>query len=249
MSLLSNLKSDASIENEKDSIGGGAVRESGAYLSTVSLAYLTKSTGGATGVVLHFKPKNGGMDIRGTLWVTSGTAKGCLNYYTNKENAKQYLPGFNLANSLALLTVGKELGDLDSEQKVVNVYSSEAKAEVPTKVEMLVELLGKEVNVGLIKQIVDKTKKNDTTGQYEPTGETREENEIDKFFRARDNMTTAEIRSQATEAAFFDSWTAKWDGNTRDKSKGAGAAGKAGSPRGVAGNAAATKKPQTSLFA
>lgn len=245
MSLLQNLKSDDTIAGERDSVGSSGPVESGLYPSKIALAYLTKSSGGATGLVLNIK-SNSGREVRQTLWMTSGTAKGATNFYIDKEGQKQYLPGFNLANSLALLAAGKEISQLDTETKVVNVYSPEAKAEVPTKVEMLVDLLGKDIIVGLIKQTVDKNQKNDA-GVYVPTGEVRDENEIDKFFRSRDRMTTAEIRALATEATFIETWDAKWAGKTRDKSKGAAAGtGTAGAPK-AAG--AVSKKPATSLFA
>lgn len=245
MSLLKSLTSDASIAGERDSVGNGGPLDSGLYPAKIALAYLTKSQGGAVGLVLNLKADNG-RDIRSTLWITSGTAKGGNNFYIDKEGAKQYLPGYNLANSLALLAAGKELSECDTDTKVTNVYSPEAKAEVPTKVEMVMDLLGKDVIVGLIKQIVDKTAK-DAQGAYQPTGETREENEIDKFFRARDKMTTSEIRAQATEPAFYDTWDAKWTGKDRNKAKGVAAGGTAGVPKGAA--AAASKKPTTSLFA
>ena len=245
MSLLSTLTSDASIANEKDSVGGGGVLDSGLYPATVTLAYVQKSEGGALGLVLHAKT-NQGRDIRQTLWMTSGTAKGCKNYY-EKEGVKHYLPGYVAANALALLTTGKEISELDTETKVVNVYNKDAKAEVPTKVEAIVDLMGQEILIGVIKQTVDKTQKTDA-GTYAPTGETRDENEIDKFFRASDRKTTAEIRAQAEEAAFADVWEKKWAGVTKDKaSKGAGVPGV---PKiGAAANAGAIKKPTTSLFA
>ena len=245
MSLLSTLTSDASIANEKDSVGGGGVLDSGLYPATVTLAYAQKSEGGALGLVLHAKT-NQGRDIRQTLWMTSGTAKGCKNYY-EKDGVKNYLPGYVAANALALLTTGKEISELDTETKVVNVYNKDAKAEVPTKAEAIVDLMGQEILIGVIKQTVDKTQKTDA-GTYVPTGETRDENEIDKFFRASDRKTTAEIRAQAEEAAFADVWEKKWAGVTKDKaSKGAGVAGV---PKlGAAANAGANKKPTTSLFA
>jgi hypothetical protein len=254
MSLLKNLKTDDSIANEKDSVGNSGPLESGLYMAKVALAYLTKSKGGALGLVLNANT-DAGREIRSTIYVTSGTEKGGQNFYTDKDGAKQYLPGFLLANSLALLTVGKELSDLDTEQKVVNVYSPEAKAEVPTKVDMVTDLLGQDILIGLIKQTVDKTVKNDA-GAYVPTGETRDENEIDKFFRARDKMTTAEIRAQAAEAAFVETWDAKWTGVTRNRAKGAagaglgaGVAGNVGGSKSAAANAPSAKKPARSLFA
>ncbi len=244
MSLLKTLTSDASIAGEKDSIGSSGPVESGLYPSNISTAYLMKSDGGAVGLVLNAKTDSG-RELRQTLWMTSGKAKGGNNYYVDKDGLKQYLPGFNLANSIALLAAGKEISDCATETKVVNVYSTTAKAEVPTQVEMVMDLLNKDVIFGVIKQIVDKTAKNDA-GVYVPTGETRVENEIDKCFRARDRMTTAEIRAQATEAAFIDTWSAKWDGKERNKAKGASAAGTAGAPKGAA---PASKKPSQSLFA
>ena len=246
MSLLTNLTTDTTIAEEKDSVGSGGTLESGLHNVTISMAYLTKSVGGAVGMVLNMKT-DAGRDIRQTLWMTSGTAKGGANFYTDKNGEKHYLPGFNHANSLALLATGKEISAVDTEMKMVNVYSPEVKAEVPTKVEVLMELLNKEIIVGLIKQTVDKTIKNEATGAYEPTGETKEENEIDKFFRAKDRMTTAEIRAQSDEATFIETWDQKWTGKVRNKSK--GGSGTAGVPKMPGAVLGGSKKPTTSLFA
>lgn len=244
MSLLANLSTDSSIADEKDSIGGSGPLDSGLYPFNVAMAHINKAASGALGLVLTLKTDEG-KEVRQTLWMTSGTAKGCKNYY-EKDGQKNYLPGFLAANALALLTVGKEISQLETETKVISLYSSEAKAEVPTKVEVVMDLLNQPIIAGLIKQTVDKTKKNEQTGIYEATGETRDENEIDKFFRAKDRMTTAEIRAQAEEAVFIDSWNTKWAGKTRDRAKGNASAGTPGMPKAAA--AAGTKKPTTSLF-
>ena len=248
MSLLASLASDSTIADEKDSIGGSGPLDSGLYGLTVSMAYLNKASSGALGLNLILKTSDS-KEVRQTLWMTSGTAKGGKNYY-EKDGEKHYLPGFIAANALCLLTVGKEISQLDTETKVINVYSAEAKAEVPTKVDVIMDLLGQEIIAGIIKQTVDKTKKNEATGQYEATGETREENEIDKFFRAKDRMTTAEIRAQAEEAVFINSWDQKWTGKVKDRAKGA-AAGVPGVPKLgsiPSGASASAKKPTTSLF-
>lgn len=246
MSLLKNLKTDETIAGDRDSVGGGGVLESGLYPAKVALAYITKAKSEALALVLQLKTSTG-KDIKQTLWMTGGKDKGCANFYIDKDGQKQYLPGFVHANNLALLTVGREISELDTETKVVNVYSFDAKAEVPTKVEMVMDLIGQEILVGLLKQTVDKTTKNEATGAYVPTGETRDENEIDKFFRMRDSMTVAEIRAKAEEAVFVGTWAAKWKGVTKNKAKGAASGGAAGAPRAAA--PAATKKPANSLFA
>ena len=237
---LKNLTSDESIADEKDSVGGGGVLNSGLYESKITMAYVTTSSGGATGLVIQAKTSEG-RDIRSTQWMTSGTAKGGKNFY-EKDGVKNYLPGFLLAQSLALLTCGKEISEMETETKVVNVYDYTAKKEVPTKVDMVMDLLGKDVLIGLIKQVVDKNVKN-AAGAYVPSGDTREENEIDKFFRASDRKTTAEIRAKAETAAFADTWVEKHFDKTRNRAT--KVAGTAGAPRA----AAATNKPAASLFA
>ena len=249
MGILAALATNDSIQTERDSVGTsyGPI-DSGIYNAEVTLAYLKTAASGALALALELKTEAGQV-VRQDFWMTSGTAKGGKNYY-EKDGEKFYLPGFTMANSLALLTVGKEIGQLETETKVINLYSSEAKTEVPTKVEMFTDLLGTQIIAGIIKQTVDKNVK-DAAGNYVASGETREENEIDKFFRMRDRMTTAEIRAQAGEAAFITTWEDKWAGKVRNKAKGAtGTAGapKPGSGLSVVQGAAATKKPATSLF-
>lgn len=244
MSLLSGLTTSNDIAAEKDSVGGGSVLDSNVYNFTVKLAYLQKAASDALSLVVHLTTEDN-KEVRQQFWMTSGKEKGCKNYYVDKKGDKQYLPGFNMANSLCLLTVGKEISQMETETKVVNVYSKEASAEVPTNVEMLTELLGKQVLGGLIKQVVDKNVK-DAAGNYVPSGETREENELDKFFRERDGKTTAEILAQAPEAVFIETWKKKWVGQVRDRST--KQAGTAGAPKAGAAPAGGTSKPQNSLF-
>ncbi|WP_289100960.1 hypothetical protein [uncultured Marinobacter sp.] len=249
MSLLNVAKTDNSIEDEKDSVGGGfGPWESGLYAAEVTMAYLMQSAGGAVGVNLAIK-NDDGQEHKEILWIASGNAKGNKNYYETQTGERKYLPGFNTMNSLALLTVGKELGELATDMKMVNVYNPASQKEEPTQVEVIMDLLGQRAIFGIQKQIVDKQVKNQATGKYESNGETRETNEIDKVFRERDRLTTAEIRAQATEAAFYNTWDAKWTGKTRNKATAANDAngGSAGAPRAAAASGG-TAKPTKSLF-
>lgn len=241
MSLLKSIKSDNTIENEKDSVGGGGVLESGLYEFKILSAYVTKAASEAIGIVLNFENADK-KRLRQTVYITSGKEKGGSNFYTDqKTGEKKYLPGYLMANSLALLTTGKEINELDTEDKVIPVYNSEAKKEIPTKVDMIMDLVGKDVLLGVLKQTVDKTAK-DGAGKYVPTGETRDENEIDKIFRASDRMTTAEIRGNAEVAVFADTWANKWTGITKNK------ATKTGATSGLPKVGSGTPKPGTSLF-
>lgn len=249
MNMLASLKStpDVKIAEEKDSVGGNSLFDSGLYLFRVGMAYIAKSGSGSLGLNLTLVGPDK-KELRTAVYMTGGDAKGNKPYYT-KDGVNYPLPGFTLANSLAMLTTGKEIGDLDTEEKVIKIYDFTAKAEVPTKVQAVTELIGQEIYAGVLKQIDDKSQKNDA-GVYVATGETREANEIDKFFCAREThlkMTTTEVKAGAEEAAFFKLWEEKNVGTVRDKSKGAPAGGTAGAPA-KAGAAAGTAKPKQSLF-
>lgn len=252
MNMLANLtiEDGVKVAEDKDTLGGGSkVFESGLHRFKIGMAYVEKSKGGALGLFLNLVAEDQS-ELKATLWMTSGDSKGNKPYYT-KDGENFPLPGFSQANSLAALTTGKQMNELSLEEKVVKLYNFEAKAEVPTKVQVAMELIGLDIIAGVIKQKVDKTKKNDATGDYAATGETREENEIDKFFCARDgyeNFTTTEIKAKATEPTFYAEWSKKHTGVTRDRSKGAAAAGTAGAP-GAAAASGGTAKPGKSLFA
>ena len=245
MNALSKLVTTDDIAGETDSVGGsGGPVPSGLYTSTITLAYLITAKSEALGLVLHAKTE-AGQEIRQTVWMTSGKEKGGKNYY-EKDGKKTYLPGFLMANSIALLTCGKEIGELGTEEKVVKLYSYDAKAEVPTKVQVFTDLIGKEIILGVIKQTVNKNVKNDA-GMYVASGETRDENELDKAFRASDRKTTAEIRAES-EAVFIDKWADKWTDVTRNRTKDiAPGGGKPGAPA-VKPGAPGAGKPKSSLF-
>lgn len=243
MNAFAKLTTDESIANERDVLSAAGPLESGLYPAKVDAAFVKVSDGGA--VALSVILKVGNREVREDWWSASGNAKGNKNYYMDKDGNKQYLPGFLMARSLALLTVGKELDELDVEEKTIKLYSKEASAEVPTKVQMFTDLVGQEILVGLVRQTVDKTVKN-AENVYVPTGETRDENAVDKLFRASDRKTFQEIAAQA-EASFADRWEAQKAGKTVNRAKGVAGGGTAGAPNRPAANSA--NKPKTSLFA
>lgn len=244
--MFDNLKTDDAIEEQGDSLGGQRILDSGLYDMDIDVAYFTTSEGGA--MALNLTLKHDGSDTKQQLWVTGGDAKGNKNYYLDKNDAtkKHYLPGFNQANALCLLSVGKDLAAVaqDCEDKVVGIYDFDLKKDVPTKVKMLMPLLNQKITVGMLKQTVDKTTKSgevDANGRpiYTPTGETRDENEIDKMFQYESKKTVAEIRAEA-EATFYEDWSTKWNGQVKMKAKGGANGTTKGTPQAT--------KPAESLF-
>lgn len=103
------------------------------------------------------------------------------------------------------------------------------------------------ITLGIVKSVVDKTKKNEQTGLYEPTGETREENSIDKVFHTETKKTVSEFTTKAEKAEFYDMWLKKNKGQTRMRAK--GATSKTGLPGAApAAGGSAAVAPSKSLF-
>lgn len=237
MSILANLSYDESIENEKDVLGSGfKVFDSGIYTATIKLAYLSPSQSGAMGIAMVFDLGDK-QEYRETFWVTNREGK---NFYVNRDNEKKYLDGFVKADSIALLAAKKPLSKLDTEKKVIKLMKD--KKETATEVDMLMDLIGQEIKLGLVKQKVFKQEK-DGNGVYQDTAETREQNSINKVFRASDDRTTAEVRAQSESAEFMTKWKEKWDGQVQDRT-----AAKAGGNKVQQGAPRAAKPTSESLF-
>lgn len=213
------------LEQSGDYLGGGGAIDSDVYSGTIKLAYAGIARSGAHSLTICVDMN--GREYRETMYVTSGTEKGCKNYY-EKGGKKNPLPGFTTANDLALLSTGVALNDQEIEERVVKLYDYDVKAEVPTKVQAVVSMHGKPITLGVLKQIVDKNKKNEATGEYEPTGETREENVIDKVFHTDTGKTVSEFTAKVEVADFQAKWAAKNKGAVRDRTT--GGAGKSGAP-------------------
>lgn len=221
MTILAALQTDSSVEQEKDVLGGSYLVDSGLNDCDIVLAYLNTSKSGAMALNVELKTESG-VTVRDQFWMTSSTANGGKNFY-EKDGKKHYLPGFTMANHLALLTVGEEIGNIQVEEKTIKLRDFTTKKDVPTAVQMFTPLLGKKITAGILKVIDDKRAKN-AAGEYQPTGETRQLNEIDKFFRHRDGLTVAEILAETTEAQFKGQWAEKWTGKEVNRAKGMTAA-------------------------
>lgn len=240
--MFGNLTTDG-LEESGDRLGGGFLFESGVYTGTVKMAYAGKaSQSEATSitVLIDFD----GREFRETLWVTNRNGE---NSYADKKDAnkKHPLPGFTMVDDLCLVTTGHGLADQNVEEKVVKIYDFEHRKDMPTNVPVLVDLIGKPITAAVLKQTVDKQKKNDA-GVYVNTGETREENTVDKFFHTESRRTVTEIKQGIEEAIFIDAWDQKNKGKTRNRAKGGADNGKAGAPG--AGAPGAAQKPKQSLF-
>lgn len=231
------------LEKAGDNLGGGGLFETDVYSGNIVLAFAGASDKGARFLEVHIDTGSGRI-YRERMYVTNKQGQ---NYY-ERDGKKNPLPGFTTANDLALLSTGHDLAAQTFEEKVVKLYDFEAKAEVPTKVQAATSMMGLPITIAVVKQTVDKQKMNESTGNYEATGETRDENTIDKVFHAESGKTVSEFSTLAKDAPgeFQGKWLEKNKGKTRNKAK--GAEGKTGAPGRPAPAGGAAKPAGGSLF-
>lgn len=213
--MFDNTDDQQDIQEETDFLGGSRFFETGIYDFVIDMAYYDKSKGGAGSLNLTLKTKDG-RELKQTLWVKSGDKKGNKNFYIDGKQQKRYLPGYIVADGIALLGAKKSIIKIAAETKTISVYDYEAKKELPVQKDVLVELLGVEITLGVKLNIVDKNE-DDGNGNYIATGVTRRENEIDKVFRTADSMTVPEVRAKAEVPVFKDKWAEKNTGEIFDR--------------------------------
>lgn len=235
----------AKIEQESDRLAGNFIWDTDAYLVTINAAYAGKAGSGASSMTFEVTGADG-RKFKFVEWVTSGDAKGNKPYF-EKDGQKSYLAGYNRSNAIALLTCEKELHALKFEEKHVKIRNNTTKTDVLTPVQMAVEMIGKQVILGIAKQEVNKQKDSGTldgNGKkvYVDTAETRFVNEVDKIFYAKDKRTIAELRAKTPEADFYDKWVEANKGKVINKVKAVAAGATAGAP------GAANEAPTDSLF-
>ena len=246
MGLFNNLTTTG-LEETEDRLGGFALQDTNIYPATIKVAYAGKSEGGAQNVT--FVLNLNGTEYNETVYVTNKKGE---NWFPNKDDKtkKVPLPGFTLVDDICQIVTGKGLAEQDTEEKIVKVYDREERKELPKSVPVLTGLTGQKIDLAIVKQTVNKQVKNESTGDYEPTDETRDENVIEKAFHPEFKVTVVEARKAATEgkeleATFYGKWLEKHKGVTRDRTKkgATNSGGTSGAPQ--AGQA---QKKTTSLF-
>lgn len=222
MSLLGGLNKDDNIERSADSVGFSAL-ESDVYEGTIKQAYGTESDSRAKAIALEIDLN--GRTYKETIYFTSGKEKGQKPYYETKQGKKVFLPGYQTLDDLCAVTTEQYLASQETEEKKVKVYNKDAKKELPTDVEVLVDLIGKKVKLGIVQTIENKW----SNGVQ--TSETTQKNSIDKVFN-EEGFTLNELLAEADEPEFINTWLDKNKGVTKDKSKAvASSSGSEGSPK------------------
>jgi dimeric dUTPase (all-alpha-NTP-PPase superfamily) len=244
MSNIFASKKSASNDVEDDYVGGGGAIDSDIYTAKIKTAYTSKaakSDADSFNLILEIN----GREVRQQIWVSNRS--GGLTYKDKKTGEEKNLPGYNLVSSLTMLVASKDLGEMDVEKLTFNLWDFEAKKEMPQAVDCFSELHGEMIQVALQRQTVDKTKLID--GKYQPTGDTRDINEIVKFFPEEKLVTISDVsrfveslggnfhdvlnardvrkaiaKMDESQSLYAPKWLSQNQGKTYDKSTGKGTA-------------------------
>lgn len=213
MSLLNNIKTDSSVSTEeKDVLGGRSLLPTNIYTGKLDAVWLSEAASGA--IAVNISANIDGKNIRQTAYITN---KDKQDFYVDKKTQeKKAMPSVLMFNALVKLITGKNsYTTLTTEKRTLSIWDANQKKEVPTAVDCFVELHGAEVAMAVEHQLVDKTEKGNG-GKYFPTGETREQNEITKFFDAATMKTVTELLG-GSDASFASKWLEKNKDKVIDK--------------------------------
>ncbi len=215
MGSFANLGMSDDIQQPEDKVGGGgfSALASNVYAAVIKLAYKSVAVSGA--IAINFEFDINGKPYKETIYITNKKGQ---NFYLDKDNKKQYLPGFITVNDLVLLTTGKPLAELTTEKKVVKIRDFQQKKDVPTEVECLTPLHGQSVLLAILLTKEFKSKKEGD--EYVPTDEVREVNSINKVMHLASKRTVAEVKAKLKEGEFINQWLSRWENQVNDKTAG-----------------------------
>lgn len=226
MSLFAAIQNSNVQTKEEDVLGGSRTVPSNVYPAGIKLAYLDKSAKGAICVVFDFALMVNGKERNHKETIYISNAAGSFTYKDKKTGEDKPMPGFVTVDSICKAVTGKSITQMTTEKKLVKIYDYTQKAEVPQEKEVLMDLVRGKLELGIQELTVDKTVKSDT-GEYVPTGETRDINELSKVF-TEDGLTLVEKDAGKTETKFKEAWIAQYADKKINKAKGATSGAKAG---------------------
>lgn len=215
MSLLSMMKqTKGEVVENKDKVSPAfGVLDTDIYDATLDLAFTRRSANGAIGLELHFTLADG-YKYKETPWLTNRNKE--TTYM--RDGKAHRLPGYTLANNLALITTGADIVNQDTEEFVVKLYNYDMGVEQNTTVDALKEMMGNKVKLAIRKTLEFKRAAN-AQGVYEDTKDTREVNEIVAVMDV-EGFTVQELYDELDAPIFAPAWLEANQGKVRDRTQG-----------------------------
>lgn len=202
------LGNNTDIKAAEDKVGGGGfakIEKTGIQDLICTKAYAGQSDGGAYFVEAHFENAEKARLIM-REYITSGTKKGCLNYYIDKDGNKQYLPGYNKVKALdyMLTKIDSDLPKLDKRQ--IKLWDKDLKKELPVEKDACIDWIGKPVTALITKVLENKSEK--IGDKWADIAGTIEKFEIDHFLDPVTRATRNELTG-GLQVEFFNKWLEK----------------------------------------
>ena len=224
---------DSSVQKSQDRVGGFVPIPSGIYEAVIKQLWFGEYGSGAAYMDLQLEAA--GKTFRERILLSDRNGN---NFWT-KDGKNTFFDGFMALDAICLFLTGEDfdanMGNI--ENKMVKVYNADQKKEVPTEVPVLANVIGETIKVAILHRKVDVTKKDDN-GNYNPTGDVREENTLSKVLDTDTNRTVTEIIDEVSSSVYADAWLARWEGKVSNEAKGvASGGGTAGKPGASGGGA------------
>lgn len=239
--MFEDLAQNNDIVEAEERLGGFSVMPSDIYRLTIKLAYVVFSQtpdSKARGVAFTFVNKDG-VEFNETFWVTNKAGQNYSIDDNDPKKTKKALRGYTTVNNICNLVAGKDLSGMDIQDKTFKIYDFSERKELNKSVPTLVDLIGKTIVGAVHHEIVNKQKKDDRTGKYEPIADTREQNVLDRVFDEDSLMTPSEIRKKATTPDIYTGWLERYKGKVRDRTDKNLKGNSSGAPAASGGNSSA----------
>lgn len=209
--MFGNFKTEG-IEASKDSLGGFNRLPSGIYEGTIKTLFVRKLASGTYQATVIADLGDHG-EYREQLYITNKEGKN----YSEFNGKKRFRAGYTIVNDITLVTTGKNLYELEPEDRTFKIYDFDAKEEVPTSVPTIIECMGEEIALA-ITLTKEFKRKQDDSGEWVDTDETVELNKIAKVFYPKD-MATVNERNSNADVSFAEAWLAKYKDQVIDKTE------------------------------
>ena len=191
MGILNKLKKAKNTKGETDYVGNRPL-ESDIVLCTIDCLFIDEYASGALFAHIDYTTESG-KKLSENITISN---KEKQTYY-ERNDEKFDLPGYALINSILRLTIDETLDDAETEMKNVKVYQKGK--QVTAEREVITEVTGAEIYLGIRKVLY--TKQND--------GSTGTTNKINKAFCADEEYefaTVPELDDEAEEFTFYQVW-------------------------------------------
>lgn len=196
-----NVVTSSKVQEQKDTVGGASyTEETGVYPVNIRAIYLTESPNSK---------------VANIIYVINGNERTMPLYYADKEGKNYSVidgkdvekQGWHHLRSILKLGAGIEPSQANMVERTLQIYNMEKRAKVPTKVNVVEQAIGINVQFALVK--VNKPKQRKMGDKWVDTDAFIDVNDLEKVLNT-DGYTLTELVAQSTERVFLDTvWKEK----------------------------------------